>query len=94
MNRFNIISACNLYPGTRHKMRFFIGRTKPVSPKRTRVVTHIFYSDKENEFIEMVHKLSSQKHNENRCMKVGMDFDWRTIAEIYEETLKKAARVI
>ena len=41
----------------------------------------------------MVHKLLSQKHDENSCMKVAMDFDRRTIADMYEETLKKAAGV-
>ncbi|NIA09280.1 MAG: glycosyltransferase [Nitrospiraceae bacterium] len=51
----------------------------------------LFYYDNENDFIEMVHKLLSQKHDEDRYMKIARNFDWRTIADMYEETLKKAA---
>ncbi|CAD6491171.1 MAG: Glycosyltransferase Family 4 [Candidatus Argoarchaeum ethanivorans] len=51
----------------------------------------LFYYDNENDFIEMVHKLLNQKHDEDRYMKIAMDIDWRTIADMYEETLKKDA---
>jgi len=54
----------------------------------------LLYYDNESSFTEMVHELLNQKHDENRYMKIAMDFDWRTIADMYEETLKKAAGVI
>ena len=51
----------------------------------------LLYYDNENDFIEMVHKFLSQKHDEDGYVKITMDFDWRTIAYMYEETLKKDA---
>ena len=53
----------------------------------------LFYYDDESSFTEMVHELLNQKQDEDRYMKLAMDFDWRTIADMYEETLKKAAGV-
>ena len=53
----------------------------------------LFYYDDESSFTEMVHELLNQKQDEDRYMKIAMDFDWRTIADMYEETLKKAAGV-
>jgi len=53
----------------------------------------LFYYDDESSFTEMVHELLNQKQDEDRYMKIAMDFDWRTIADVYEETLKKAAGV-
>ena len=53
----------------------------------------LFYYDNKNDFIEMVHKLLGQKHDEDRYMKITTDFDWRTIAGMYEETLKKDAGI-
>lgn len=53
----------------------------------------LFYYDNESSFIEMVHELLNQKQDEDRYMKIATDFDWRTIADMYEETLKKAAGV-
>lgn len=67
---------------------------KPVLSSRMNALVNLlgddlFYYDDKNSFIEMVHKLLSQKHDENRYLKIAMDFDWRTIANIYEETLQK-----
>ncbi|MGP8322133.1 MAG: glycosyltransferase [Methanosarcinaceae archaeon] len=53
----------------------------------------LFYYDNESSFTEMVHELLNQKQDEDRYMKIAMDFDWRTIADMYEETLKRAAGV-
>ena len=53
----------------------------------------LFYYDDESSFTEAVHELLNQKHDEDRYTKIAMDFDWRTIADMYEETLKKAAGV-
>lgn len=53
----------------------------------------LFYYDDESSFTEMVHELLNQKQDEDRYMKIAMDFDWRTITDMYEETLKKAAGV-
>ena len=54
----------------------------------------LFYYDDESSFTEMVHELLNRKQDEDRYIKIAMDFDWRTIADMYEETLKKAAGVI
>ena len=53
----------------------------------------LFYYEDKNSFIEMVHKLLSQKHDEKRYLKIAMDFDWRTIANMYEETLQKVVEL-
>lgn len=49
----------------------------------------LFYYDDETSFIEMVHKLLNQKHDEKRYLKIAMEFDWRTIATMYEKALQK-----
>ena len=73
---------------------FFVGRTKTISHKQGResLLTHFIRMPKMNLSKWFINS-SSQKHDENRCTKVGMNFDWRTIADMYEETLKICARV-
>ena len=66
---------------------------KPVLSRRMIALENLlgddlFYYDDKNSFIELVHKLLSKKHDESRYLKIAMDFDWRTIANMYEESLQ------
>jgi glycosyltransferase involved in cell wall biosynthesis len=48
----------------------------------------LFYYDNENDFIETVHQMLDQKHDEQQYLATAHDFDWKNIAHQYEKTLK------